>query len=86
MPFFIDPSTSTFDAKTMNSSWGDHPASRVPLKLKNSTAKDNGMILRFDPVTRKTTVFTHNSGKSNGLAFDLEGNLLSCEGADGGGR
>jgi len=48
--------------------------------------KDNGMILRFDPVTRKTTVFTHNSGKSNGLAFDLEGNLLSCDGADGGGR
>ena len=48
--------------------------------------KDNGMILRFDPVTKKTTVFTHNSGKSNGLAFDLEGNLLSCDGADGGGR
>jgi gluconolactonase len=48
--------------------------------------KDNGMILRFDPRTNKTTVFTANSGKSNGLAFDLEGNLLSCDGADGGGR
>src|SRR5271165_1489362 len=44
--------------------------------------KDNGMILRFDPKTKKTTVFNANSGKSNGLAFDLEGNLLSCDGAD----
>ncbi|MBI3867686.1 MAG: SMP-30/gluconolactonase/LRE family protein [Verrucomicrobia bacterium] len=48
--------------------------------------KDNGMILRFDPKTRKTTVFTDNSGKSNGLAFDEKGNLLSCDGADGGSR
>ena len=48
--------------------------------------KDNGMILRFDPKTRKTTVFTANSGKSNGLAFDDAGNLLSCDGADGGSR
>jgi gluconolactonase len=48
--------------------------------------KDNGMILRFDPKTGKTTVFTDNAGKSNGLAFDADGNLLSCDGADGGGR
>ncbi len=48
--------------------------------------KDNGMILRFDPRTRKTTVFTDNSGKSNGLTFDENGNLLSCDGADGGSR
>jgi gluconolactonase len=46
--------------------------------------KDNGMILRFDPKTGKTTVFTDNSGKSNGTAFDEKGNLLSCDGADGG--
>jgi len=39
--------------------------------------KDDGMILHFDPITKKTTVFTHNSRKSNGLAFDLEGNLSS---------
>ena len=44
------------------------------------------MILRFDPKTSKTTVFTNKACKSNGLAFDLEGNLLSCDGADGGGR
>src|SRR5678816_2707678 len=27
---------------------------------------ENGMILRFDPKARKTSVFTSNSGKSNG--------------------
>jgi gluconolactonase len=48
--------------------------------------RDNGMILRFDPKTRQTTVFTAMAYKSNGLAFDAEGNLLSCDGADGGGR
>ncbi|MBI3849575.1 MAG: SMP-30/gluconolactonase/LRE family protein [Verrucomicrobia bacterium] len=48
--------------------------------------KDNGMILRFDPRTRKTTVFTDNSGKSNGLTFDENGNILSADGADGGSR
>lgn len=48
--------------------------------------KDNGMILHFDPRTHKTTVFTDQAFKSNGLAFDADGNLLSCDGADGGGR
>ena len=48
--------------------------------------KDQGMILRFDPRTRRTTVFTDHSGKSNGLAFDPDGNLLSSDGADGGSR
>src|SRR5258705_3871137 len=48
--------------------------------------KDIGMILRFDPRTRKTSVFANHSGKSNGLAFDADGNLLSCDGADGGSR
>ena len=47
---------------------------------------DNGMILRFDPKTRQTTVFTDNSGKSNGLAFLKDGSAISCDGADGGGR
>jgi gluconolactonase len=48
--------------------------------------KDKGMILRFDPKTMKTTVFTDDSGKSNGLSFDREGKLLACEGSDDGGR
>jgi gluconolactonase len=47
---------------------------------------DKGMILRFDPKTRQTTVFTDDSGKSNGLEFDAEGRLVACEGADHGGR
>lgn len=47
---------------------------------------DKGMILRFDPKTKKTTVFAEDSGKSNGLQFDREGRLLACEGADQGGR
>ena len=49
-------------------------------------ATDNGMILRFDPKTRKTTVFTSDSGKSNGLTFDLDGHLVAAEGSDYGGR
>ena len=48
--------------------------------------KDNGMIQRFDPRTGKTTVFSDNSGKSNGLIFDAKGQLLACEGAGFGGR
>ena len=47
---------------------------------------DNGMILRFDPKTSQTTVFTNNSGKSNGLAFLRDGSAVSCDGADGGCR
>lgn len=48
--------------------------------------KDAGMILRFDPRTRQTAVFTFDSGKSNGLNFDRAGRLLACEGSDYGGR
>jgi len=49
-------------------------------------AQDAGQILRFDPKTGKTTVFAANSHKANGLAFDSDGRLLACEGADIGGR
>jgi gluconolactonase len=47
---------------------------------------DKGMILRFDPRTKETTVFTEDSGKSNGLMFDAKGFLIACEGSDYGGR
>lgn len=47
---------------------------------------DKGMILRFDPKSKKTMVFTRNSMKSNGLKFDAQGRLNACEGSDGGGR
>ncbi len=48
--------------------------------------KDKGMILRFDPKTMETTVFTDDSFKSNGLKFDADGHLIACEGSDEGGR
>src|SRR5438105_11881216 len=47
---------------------------------------DKGMILRFDPKTKETTVFTADSHKSNGLKFDGKGNLYACEGSDEGGQ
>jgi gluconolactonase len=49
-------------------------------------AGDKGLILRFDPQTKQTTVFAADSGKSNGLIFDAHGFLLACEGSDQGGR
>lgn len=45
-----------------------------------------GRILRFDPKTKQVTVFRADSGKSNGLFFDVQGRLVACEGADYGGR
>jgi gluconolactonase len=47
---------------------------------------DKGMIMRFDPKSKKTTVFSDDSRKSNGLMFDAKGRLVACEGSDGGGR
>jgi gluconolactonase len=47
---------------------------------------DKGLIMRFDPKTMKTEVFTNDSFKSNGLKFDGKGNLYACEGSDEGGR
>jgi gluconolactonase len=47
---------------------------------------DKGLIVRFDPKSKKTTVFTDDSHKSNGLMFDSKGYLIACEGSDGGGR
>lgn len=43
-------------------------------------------IYRFDPQTGATTIFRENSGKANGLAFDQQGRLIACEGANGGNR
>jgi gluconolactonase len=48
--------------------------------------KDKGLIVRFDPKIKKTTIFTEDSGKSNGLRFDAQGYLIACEGSDDGGR
>jgi len=48
--------------------------------------KDNSKIMRFDPRTKKTTVFVADSHHANGLMFDARGYLVACEGADKGGR
>jgi len=51
-----------------------------------SQGKDKSLILRYDPATNKTTVFIDDAQKANGMEFDLEGNLVACEGSDYGGR
>jgi gluconolactonase len=44
-------------------------------------------IMRFDPKTKKTTVFREPSGRANGMIFDPHGRLIVAEGANtGGGR
>jgi gluconolactonase len=48
--------------------------------------KDKSKIMRFDPKTKKTTVFAKDSHHANGLMFDARGYLVACEGADMGGR
>jgi gluconolactonase len=48
--------------------------------------EDQTIIHRYDPKTRKVSVFTATAGKSLGLAFDAQGRLIACDGADGGGR
>ena len=45
-----------------------------------------GIIWNYNPQTGKTVVFRSPSGMANGLAFDAYGDLISCEGADFGGR
>ncbi|MBI3465982.1 MAG: SMP-30/gluconolactonase/LRE family protein [Planctomycetes bacterium] len=47
---------------------------------------DQGLIVRFDPKTRATSIFAADSHKANGLIFDAQGRLVACEGASYGGR
>ena len=49
-------------------------------------ADDQTIIHRYDPRSKELTVFSKKAGKTNGLAFDTQGFLLGCDGADGGGR
>jgi gluconolactonase len=43
-------------------------------------------VMKFDPASKRTTVFREPSGKANGLDFDPRGRLVACEGAAGGNR
>ena len=40
----------------------------------------NNRIMRFDSKSRQTEVWRPDSGRSNGLLFDPQGRLLTCEG------
>lgn len=40
----------------------------------------NERIHRYDPKTKKATVFREDSGRANGLLFDAKGALIACEG------
>jgi len=40
IPWFQDPSRTSYVPPTIHSSWGDHPASKIPSKLRNSFASN----------------------------------------------
>lgn len=60
------------------------PDGRIYFSDISRSAEKSGQILRFDPKTRKTTVFSDRSFKSNGLMFDRNGKLIACCGSNGG--
>ena len=60
------------------------PDGRIYFSDISRSADDPGQILRFDPKTKKTTVFSDKSFKSNGLMFDRNGRLIACCGSNGG--
>lgn len=43
-------------------------------------------ILQFNPADKTTKDYRNPSGRSNGLEFDLQGNLIAAEGANTGGN
>jgi gluconolactonase len=57
-----------------------------PISDKNGnvffTDQPNNQIVRWDAETGKTSVFSYDSGRSNGLYFDKKGNLIACADMD----
>jgi len=45
-----------------------------------------GHIWRYDPRTAATMIYRSPSGMSNGITFDMKGDMIVAEGADFGGR
>ncbi|MCE9532092.1 MAG: SMP-30/gluconolactonase/LRE family protein [Planctomycetes bacterium] len=88
---FSHADTSDFvapDAK-LEKLWGDGEFTEGPCQGPDGCIyfSDIGnRILKFDPESKKTTVFRDPSGRSNGLKFDLQGRLIACEGANTGGN
>ena len=46
------------------------------------TDQPNNKIIRWDAENGKTSVFSDDSGRSNGLYFDKKGNLIACADMD----
>ena len=46
------------------------------------TDQPNNRIYRWDCETGKITLFTDQSGRSNGMYFDAQGNLIACADMD----
>jgi gluconolactonase len=56
------------------------------LTYSSRSGMQAGHIWRYDPRTGATTIFRSPSGMSNGITFDLKGDMIVAEGADFGGR
>lgn len=56
------------------------------ITFTKETAMQAGHIMRFDPGSKKISVYRSPSGMSNGIKFDAEGRMVVAEGADFGGR
>jgi gluconolactonase len=74
----------------LRSVWMEGEFTEGPVPAANGTIlfSDIGnRILRFGTTSETTTLFRNPSGKSNGLKFNPQGELVACEGAGpGGGR
>jgi gluconolactonase len=64
--------------------------SDITFTANSGFPKNSGMqaghIWKYNPKTKKTSLFRSPSGMSNGIIFDLEGNMILALGADFGGR
>lgn len=46
------------------------------------TDQPNNQIVKWDAETKKLTVFSSDAGRSNGMYFDAQGNLITCADMD----
>lgn len=65
---------------------GGYAFTEGPVPDKNGhvyfTDQPNNRIIRWDAETGELTVFSDDAGRSNGMYFDLDGNLLACADMD----
>jgi len=83
LPTFVAPGAR------LEKLWGDGEFTEGPAEGPDGCVyfSDIGnRIMRFDPMTGKTSTFRDPSGRSNGLKFDAKGRLIACEGANTGGN